>query len=76
MNNLSTEVPPTDHPADRLALLSSAHRLRAERVRARAAELDDCLAPLRIAAQRRASELELSAAALEVIAGGLYEEAA
>lgn len=50
--------------------LADDHRGRAERIRARSTLLGDQLEPLRVAMRRRASELELTAAALDQIADG------
>lgn len=55
--------------------LAHERRARAQRMRRRAAELGSTLTPLADAARRRASELELSATALDEIASA-YRPAA
>lgn len=57
-------------PADRYDSVAVRQLARASRVRDRAAEVGDELAPLRAAMRRRAAELELTAAALHEIARG------
>ncbi len=57
-------------PANGYQQLADDRRNRAERVRIRSAALPSGLEPLRIAMNRRAAELELTAAALDEIAFG------
>jgi len=73
--DIRPEVDPpmnTTHPsvADRYDSAAVRQLARASRVRERAHEVGDELAPLREAMRRRAAELELTAAALHEIAQG------
>lgn len=56
------------HGPEYYEMLAADRRVRADRVRARVAELDETLAPLRTAMKRRACELDLAATAWEQIA--------